>query len=445
MTDRMPSIRQRLSRTLVVVSLIWGLAVAAVVTAIVRHEVDEVMDATLRQASQILYTLLHSHGPQLPRQIDDAAPASRQKEELVWQVVDGANGVVLRSHQAPAEPLAGIDLRGIVSIGSDWRVLVSTFDAGGRVLMVAQTGKERHEAKLEATEYTVGGALMVGLLCAAWLRSRVRRELEPLSALSPAVGQYNPLRPGAELADAQRQELQPLREAIMTLGSRLAARVNHERAFAGHAAHALRTPLAGMMAQLAAAQQVSPPQAQPMLKLARQAADRLRRVVSAILTLFRTGSEVRWQPVQLAKLVQQLQIDHLAFEVEPADTLVADPNLLAAALSNLLDNAIVHGAHTVRLRVHEAGTQGTCIVLTDDGPGMSEAQRQNLSDALRDQHYQGRMGMGLMLADLVARAHGGHVHLPPCTDGFRVQLWIGPARPTAASGTSALPSAPMPL
>jgi signal transduction histidine kinase len=84
-------------------------------------------------------------------------------------------------------------------------------------------------------------------------------------------------------------------------------------------------------------------------------------------------------------------------------------------------------------------------VLTDDGPGVGEAQRQNLSDALRDQNYQGRMGMGLMLADLVARAHGGHVHLPPCAQGFSVQLWIGPPVPASGSDHAAMPSAPMPL
>ena len=41
--------------------------------------------------------------------------------------------------------------------------------------------------------------------------------------------------------------------AISGLGDRLASHVAHDDAFAAHAAHALRTPLAGMDAQLAVA------------------------------------------------------------------------------------------------------------------------------------------------------------------------------------------------
>jgi len=35
------------------------------------------------------------------------------------------------------------------------------------------------------------------------------------------------------------------------------------------------------------------------------------------------------------------------------------------------------------------------------------------------------MGLGLMLADLVARAHGGRLHLPAVAQGFAVELELG--------------------
>jgi hypothetical protein len=53
-------------------------------------------------------------------------------------------------------------------------------------------------------------------------------------------------------------------------------------------------------------------------------------------------------------------------------------------------------------------------------------------DALDRQAYEGRMGLGLMLADLVARAHGGELTLPEVADsGFAVELQLGLTRGAA--------------
>ncbi len=424
----LPSIRQRLSRALVVVSLAWSVAVAAVVMLVVRHEVDELMDDTLGESAQILYGLLSSQALQLPLQSGGVMPAPPHKEDLVWQILDARGGVLLRSHHAPAHPLVAAGTRGLSSVDGAWRVhaaeLGPELGRPGLVLLVAQRSSERNEAVRDASLYTAGSALVVGLLCAVWLSSRVRHELQPISALSQAVGLFDPLQPHARLPDSARQELQPMHQAITELGSRLARRVANERAFTGHAAHALRTPLAGMVVQLAAAQRASPEQVQPMLGLARQAADRLRRVVTALLTLFRSGSDVHLQPVDLSELVAQLQVDGLHVTVPCTPGLQADPDLLAAALANLLDNAVRQGATQLHITLRDEGGS-PCIVLADNGPGIPDAERLRLQAALSAQDYKDNTGMGLMLADLVARAHGGALRLPAAAAGCTVELLLG--------------------
>lgn len=431
--NALPSIRQRLSRTLVGVSLAWSVAVAAAVGLVVRHEMDELLDETLLESAQVLHGLLSARALQLPLQGGGAMPAPPHKEDLVWQIVDARQQVLLRSHQAPTQAVVAVGTRGFARAGDEWRVHVDELgpEAGpsGLVLMVAQRSSERAEALLDMGLYTAASALAVSLLCAWWLSALARRELRPILDLSAAVGRFDPLQPHARLPATQRQELQPMHGAITELGARLARRVTNEQAFTAHAAHALRTPLAGMVAQLAAAQRAPAEQVPAMLGLARQAADRLRRVVAALLTLFRSGADVQRQSIDLTELVAQLQVDGLAVTAEPTPQLEADPDLLAAALANLLDNALRHGATQLHITLHHEGGR-PCIVLADNGPGIPDAERQRLQAALAAQDYAASPGMGLMLADLVARAHGGVLRLPAAASGCTVQLLMGPARGT---------------
>lgn len=416
----LPSIRQRLSRVLVLVSVAWGAAVSVVVWLAVRHEVDDLLDETLMQSGEIIFGLLAAHRP--PASTLPAAGGAA--EPLVWQLVDPAQGVVLRSRGAPAQPLLAQRTRGFATVGSQWRVYAMPFDTGGRMFYVAQRGDERREARLEVATVTAAAALVVGLLCALWLRLRVRRELLPIDAFSAAVSHYDPLQPGEPLAPATRTELLPLREAVQGLGSSLARRLTNERAFSAHAAHALRTPLAGLVAQLAVAQRRSPPEALPTLQRARMAADRLRRVVDALLALFRSGAEVQRQRVDLAELTAHLPFETLVVDVEAGATVQADPDLLAAGLLNLLDNAVRHGAGKAAL-----GVRPGALWIHDDGSGIAAAERERMQAALDGQHYGPPVGLGLTLADLVARAHGGRLRLLPAAQGCLVELGLGAAPP----------------
>ncbi|MFO1266659.1 MAG: histidine kinase dimerization/phospho-acceptor domain-containing protein [Rubrivivax sp.] len=89
-----------------------------------------------------------------------------------------------------------------------------------------------------------------------------------------------------------------MHEAVRS-GARLAANAAAERAFSAHAAHALRTPLAGLEAQLAVAQREAPPALQGRLARMRGATTRLSHVVTALLALFRSGSELKRVPVDV--------------------------------------------------------------------------------------------------------------------------------------------------
>ena len=431
------SIRGRLLRTHLVWSLLWGLALSVAVWTAVQHEVDELMDDTLQSAAEGLIGPLvqpmwvqagAAGGPAVTATAAAAtalaaaqtAPGVRHGgPRFVWQVVGrGPQApVVALAPGAPAQALRSTPSPGFGDLPG-WRVYGLALGVDGHMLYVAQSHDERVEAKIELGLTALLAGLPLALLSLLWLNAHVRHDLQPLQALSARLATHDPLQPGSTLGVAAHEELRPVHAAIDALAARLAHRVAHERAFAAHAAHALRTPLAGIDAQLAVALREAPLALQPRLQRLRGAAERLQRVVVALLAMFRSGAEVQRQPLHLAALAARLPLPGLTLRVEPGAPLSADADLLTAALLNLLDNAQQHGAHTVTLATPEPGV----LTVHDDGRGVDAVRRAALQQALDAQDYAGRTGLGLMLADLVARAHGGALSLPACGAGFIARL-----------------------
>jgi signal transduction histidine kinase len=424
----LPSIRRRITTALIVGALVWGLAVTAVVSGLVMRAVDDLLDGALQESAEVLFGLLtlNTNTEALPLQRGGAMPAPAHEERLVWQLIGPDQQVLLRSHRAPLQALLSQHQAGFSDAGLGWRVYGMPLAQGQRILYVGQPVADRNKDRLTVAAMATLSTLLVGGLFALWLRGRARSELQTLQQLSSDVSHYDPLTRSTRLAPVQRAELLPIHLAITELGQRLARRVANERAFTAHAAHALRTPLAGMDAQLALALRECSPDIRPRLERTRQAANRLSRVVSALLTLFRSGVDLQWQVVDLKDLLQRVPVDSLAVDIRPGSVVVADPDLLAAALINLLDNSVRHGASSVTVRVDDSAG-GQTITVQDDGPGVGPERRSSLQQALDTQDYEDQTGLGLMLADLVARAHGGQLRLMSPASGFEVAMRLGRA------------------
>ena len=436
----LPSLRRELVRSLTLVSIGWLAAVVLAVAIGVRHEVDDLMDGALQEAAEVLYGLLALRGPDLPGVAGGSMPAPPHDEGLVWQIVDGSQQVVLRSHKAPAAPLLPRFVTGLSDGPGDWRVYGLRLPTDGQVLYVGQPAVDRFEARYEAVAVVGATALAVGLLCAGWLRRRMVRAMAPLQEMSLQVKRYDPMRPETDLPAPSREEFVDIREAICDLGRRLAGRIESERAFAAHAAHALRTPLAGMEAQLAVAMKEASDDARPRLERTREAVHRLKRVVASLLALFRSAGELSVEDIDVAQLMSLLPVESLAVHVAPGCRVRGDANLLAAALANLLDNCVRHGARQCWVSCRPEG-DGQALTVADDGPGVTTARRAELQSGLDSAEEGDASGLGLKLAALVARAHKGKLVIdapPPGRAGFSATmvLWLegpeGPPPRTAA-------------
>lgn len=418
-----PSIRARLGRALALWSTLWGLAVGGAIWAAATHEVNELLDDTLRSSAGLIAEFVASVPAEATTVDDPTGP--HEEARFAWQLTDAQGGLILRSRAAPASPWHA-DAHAGFSDEGPWRIYGTPMPRG-RMLYVGQTRAERREAGAEVGIDAVLAALAVGLLGQLWIRARVRSELHPLQDLSDRLARWNPdAAPASTLGPPTRLELERVHASLEALASRLAARMASERAFSAHAAHALRTPLAGIDAQLAVALRESPEPLRERLQRIRDAGARLQTVVSALIGLFRSSADPRIASVEVGQLVARLPTPSVATSVSAGTAVRADPDLLAAALGNLLDNAQRHGAGQVWIEALPGGG----VRLRDDGPGIDPARRERLQSALDRQAYEDGPGLGLMLADRVARAHGGRLHLPPSDRGFVVEISLpdrGPA------------------
>jgi signal transduction histidine kinase len=105
-------------------------------------------------------------------------------------------------------------------------------------------------------------------------------------------------------------------------------------------------------------------------------------------------------------------------------TLRADPQRLAQALVNLLQNAADHakGDGPVSLRV-QAGPASWCFEVADDGGGLPPGDEQVVFEPFRTGASHGGTGLGLSIVKGIAKAHGGEagvVNRP----GHGATFWI---------------------
>jgi signal transduction histidine kinase len=156
------------------------------------------------------------------------------------------------------------------------------------------------------------------------------------------------------------------------------------------------------------------------LSVVESRADALHRFVQSYRVLAQLPPPVLRQ-VQVAPLIERVALLEQRVPVQldpgPAATLQADPDQLEQMLINLLANAVdaslANGARPVRVGWRTAETIVE-IVIEDSGLGI--ANTENLFVPFYTTKPTGS-GVGLALAQQIARAHGGEIRLVNRDDG----------------------------
>ncbi|MCW5321515.1 HAMP domain-containing protein [Verminephrobacter aporrectodeae subsp. tuberculatae] len=279
----------------------------------------------------------------------------------------------------------------------------------------------------------------------------VRQAVKPLVGLAAAVARRSPqdLRPIDEAASPD--EVRPLVHSLNRLFALVDAQAEAQRRFVADAAHQLRTPLAGLQAQVEAwamAARAAPAQKTPavsaqhalgaivlgtqQIEKLRHATRRTSQLAHQLLTLSCADARsLAVQPPQrvdlkdLCESVLEAFLDaatgkglDLGLEAQPVQA-TGHGGLLRELLSNLVDNAVKYtpagGVVTIRCgwRLGHAGAPQACVEVEDDGPGVPDGEHARVLQRFYRLPGAGGegTGLGLAIADEIARTHSAVLNL----------------------------------
>lgn len=345
-----------------------------------------------------------------------------------WQVADGT-AVLARS---PSLVTGDLGLDGGGTTGPDGgslvtQVAVFTAPGDGRPLVVT-VSLPAAEAAAELAAIRRPLALALAALGAAMLAAQVlavRAGLVDLTRLARAVAL---VRDGeaTTLPSAQAAELRPLSDELNRLIAANAAQVSRARAHAGDLAHALKTPLAIL------ANRAGPEDAALVDRMDRIIRWHLKRARAAAAGLDPSAHAAVGPVLQDVALVLGPEARRRGIGLDVAASAVpdfrGDAEDLAEIVASIAENAVKWARSAVQIAACGANGAVT-ITITDDGPGIPEADRARLltRGARLDEAMPGH-GLGLAIAADRVAAYGGKLDLDEARGGGLAVTVTLPAR-----------------
>jgi signal transduction histidine kinase len=389
--------RNRLLRSTLTIALVAVVTLGVPLLLVARHQVWASARDTLRQQAV-------SVAAGIEDQLDARRPVglSRYAEALPHRRI-----VVVTS--SGARSTVGPVLTG--------QVIASTVTVTGNTITVQA---ERGPIVTRAREVTalVAGLALVAVAAAVGLALRQARRLtRPLSELldrADALG-HGEFRPTSVVSGIP--EIDGISRVLERSAQQLGTMIELQRDFASDAAHQLRTPLTGIGLRLDELSRIGDAAGRVEAEDALAQVERLDRVITALLARAR-GDAADPTLVDLATMLDHEaepwaralagQGRELTLAVEPGMVVRARRDHLAGVVSCLLDNALQHGAGTVRLTGRRTRI-GAQVEVVDGGGGVPV----ELAAQVFDRRVSGShgTGIGLALARSLAAAEGGALTL----------------------------------
>lgn len=258
-----------------------------------------------------------------------------------------------------------------------------------------------------------GGILVLMLLCVAlWISRRIVQPLKMLETAASALG------PGDAPALVPERGPRAVKAAIRSfnaMSQRLLAAMESQRVVTAAVAHDLRSPITSLKLR---AEFVSDAETKERML---ETLTEMETMTEAVIDLVRAGkSSEAARLLDLGALADSIVQDiadagaPAVFDTSAEARVMIRRSEISRALRNLIENAVRYGG-SAKVSMTAANGQAQ-IYIDDEGPGVPEDQLEVLfmpfarleTSRSRD---TGGHGLGLTIARMIARGHGGDVTL----------------------------------
>jgi two-component system OmpR family sensor kinase len=433
---------RRLIAWLTALTVVLWIGASTLGALVMRREFDEVFDSALSETAQRLLPLvvddIFRDGAAGPRRLAQS-PGSNDEEYLTFQIRDANGAVLMHSHDAPAEPFEAPLTPGFHDAAAH-RVFTVAAVSGTIVLQVADPLAHRAEAMREGLLALLLPILALIPLAVLGVWLVVRRALRPVSLLSAEIGS----RSGTNLARLDPGPLPPeltaIAHSVDDLLDRLRRTIEAERSFSANAAHELRTPLAGALAQTQRlVEEAAPGPVRDRARTIERSLHGLSQISEKLLQLARAEAGIgrAVKPVPLEPVVRMVAEDfrrtahgegRFVVDVRAPLAAAVDVDAFAIVMRNLIENALVHGPPDQPVRVAVSGDR---IDVSNGGRAVAPDMLVRLVQPFERGGARAKgAGLGLAIADTLARQMGARLDLsspvPGRADGFQASLVFGP-------------------
>lgn len=441
-------IRSAVALSLIVTAL-W-LVTAALTARLLSDEMDEVFDSALQETGQRILQLavvdiLNRDQAGGTRRVTGLAA---HEEHFTYVVRDRAGALLLTSHRAAPAAFPLFDAEGFHD-ANGLRFYQESAVSGTVILTIAEPLSHRREVGIEMAVALALPLLVTVPLSVVAIFYGLGFGLRPLDRLRDQLAR----RSASLLTPLAREglpaELRPVADTVNDLLARLETSFAAERSFAANAAHELRTPLAGALAQVQRLrQQSTDAETRRRADEVEATLKRLTRLSEKLMQLARAEGArlVVDRPADIAAIVALVAQDfrgerdvarlHLSLP-EAAVMSSVDPDAVAIVTRNLIENALRHGGDTaVAVTLDTSGR----LTVENGGPAIPTGRVAGLTDRfVRGGGGEGS-GLGLAIVRTIAGRIGSTLSLqspiPGRNDGFRASISLIPDTSSMTEPTS---------
>jgi signal transduction histidine kinase len=305
-----------------------------------------------------------------------------------------------------------------VPVGGDGTVL----------LLSASLARALGDVSLVKRRLLIAGGVVLALVfvvgyALAWVFARRIRRLER-AADRIANGMFD-----EPVVDTGQDEVGELARAFERMRRRLAQLDHARREFIANASHELRTPVfsLGGFLELLDDEELDEETRREFLTTMREQVQRLEKLATELLDLSRLDAghiDLDREAVALDEVARTAAAEFTAVALQSGHDLEVDARRSVLAIADeqrllqiariLLENALVHTPGGTHVRIEVKENRGRArLAVTDDGPGIDEAEVANIFERFYrvDGAQASGSGLGLAIARELARLMGGSLEL----------------------------------